>query len=145
MLHNRNKEALHQLFMRCGSHLLSEREKRNYRIFGKYGVSRLRKACYAYFGKSQQAFKLKDQLLPSEILFVEYDELVRSKHALLPLVYDFIDLPYKAEYADKLHEKSIMKATKLPNRKKEVIDSFCQPVYEEAVASLISKKHIRNN
>jgi hypothetical protein len=137
MLHNWNKEALHQLFLRCGSPLLNEKERRNFKILGKYGVSRFKKACYAYVGKTRQAFEFKDHLSPNELLFVEYDELVQNKHDLLPGVYDFISLTYRAEYADKIHERGVGKANNLSAEKKDLIKSICQPVYEKAISSLL--------
>jgi hypothetical protein len=137
MLNNWNRFALHQLFLRCGVDLLSQKEKKRHRIFGKYGIRRLRKACYAYVGKTRQAFELQDTFSREEIFFVDYDDLVDRKQDVLSAIYDFVNLDYKSEYAEKIHRRSVGKSERLSRRQKEIVEEICLPVYEEAKNALL--------
>jgi hypothetical protein len=136
MLHNRKGFALNRLFEGCGFPILCEREKRKYKRFGRFGVIRLQRACYSYVGKTRQAFELQENLTPQDIFFIEYDDLVQKKDVLLPLVYRFIGLSYKDEYANGIHNRSLGRIEQLSRKEEENVDRICLPIYEKARSTL---------
>ena len=138
MLHNWRSFALNELFLNCGSEFLTEKEKKRMKIFGKYGVNKLRKACCAYVGKTRQVFALKAGLSADAIMFVEYDDLVKNRETRLPAIYDFIGLTYHPEYAERLHRRSLKKAMALSARERAEIARFCDQVFGKAM-TLVQK------
>ena len=136
MLYNWRKFALDELFLSCGLSLVNKREKQRYNLVGKYGITRLYRACYAYAGKTRQALELNRELPAGAILFIEYDELVKNKETVLPMIYKFIGLIYKEEYAGRLHLKSLDRAKKLSDSAGESIRRICEPVYQDGLALL---------
>ncbi len=132
MLYNWKKFALNELFESCGTPYMDENDRIYYKCFGKLGVNRLKKACFAYNGKVSQVFELKKKLLPNTMKIIDYDELVRNKHECLPLIYKHIELPYKSEYANMIHSKSLTKAGKLSKKEQLRIEKICMPIYKKA-------------
>lgn len=136
MLYNWGKSALNDLYTCCGSHLINDQEKIKVKFLRQFALSKLRRACYAYVGKTRQAFELQQNLSPDQIIFIEYDTLVAEKEDHLPKLYDFLALDYKKEYAEKIHAKSVRKSSKLTDRERLTIQELCEPVYQEAISTL---------
>jgi hypothetical protein len=133
MLYNWRTFALNELFAACGYRGLSEVERRSYDLFGVMGVSRLRRACYSYNGKTSQLSEIKERIGEDKMMVVDYDELVKEKERALPVIYEFIDLPYDRGYLTRIHAKSVMKASnRLSKGQFASIDELCTPVYEKA-------------
>lgn len=132
MLYNWKNFALNELFEGCATHLLEDKEQKRYSTFGVWGVTRLRRACLAYCGKVSQLFELYKRLSEDQLMVVDYDTLVKRKEELLPKLYQFIELPYQAKYADMIHSKSISKHSKLSKKAHSIIEKTCLHVYEEA-------------
>ena len=132
LLHHWRRFALNELFCGCGSQLLQEKEKRRYDLFGAWSVSKLLRACLAYNGKVSHVFELKERMGKDNILVLDYDDLVKDKKNLLPLIYRFIDLSYMEEYVDMIHSSSLNKARRLSKRECTSIKKLCMPVYEKA-------------
>jgi len=138
MLHNWSRSALHQLFLGCGFNFLSTKQKKYCQFFGEYGVRPIRKACFAYAGKTEQAFELQQNLSPKDVLFVQYDQLVEAKGIVLPAIYEFVDLEYKKEYEQGIRGRSPGKSARLSRKQKEIVEEICMPVYRRATTSLLS-------
>ena len=132
MLHNWRNFALNELFEACGVHLLNEKEKRFYKWFGVWGISRLKQACLSYNGKVSQLFDLTRRLKRDAIIIVDYDSLVSKKNDILPLIYRFVDLTYKSKYAEMIHSESLRKSNLLSKREYAFIERMCMPIYNEA-------------
>jgi hypothetical protein len=132
MVHNWKNFALNELFEACATDLLDEKERKRYAKYGVWGVNRLRRAGLSYCGKVSQLFKLHERLPADQLIIVDYDVLVRRKTVLLPELYRFIDLPYRPEYADMIHNKSIAKHSKLSKKAHMLIEKTCLHLYEEA-------------
>lgn len=124
--------ALNELFRMCGSHLLEGKDRRRYDLFGVRGINKLKRACCSYNGKLSHLFEIKSRLGEDRMVVVSYEELVKQKDEVLPKIYKFIDLPYKVGYGDKIHDKSIVKASLLSKVDHAYIDEFCMPQYERA-------------
>ena len=133
MVYNWKRFALNQLFIRCALPHLNNKTLSIYNMFGTIALPMIIKACYSYVGKVSQAFELREVFNDDEICFVEYDLLIKEKHSILPMIYNFIDLPYDAHYAEKLSSRSISKADRLPMKAKKKIDEICLPIYERAI------------
>jgi hypothetical protein len=132
MLYNWKNFALNELFEGCATDFLDEKEQKRYRRFGVWGVSRLRRACLSYCGKVSQLFELYKRLPTDQLMVVDYDTLVSRKEELLPKLYRFIDLPYRVEYADMIHNKSISKHSRLSKKAHSTIEETCLHTYKEA-------------
>jgi len=132
LLHNWSRFALNELFNGCGSTLLTREEKRKYERFGIMAISRLKRACYSYNAKVSQIFDIREKLGVNRVLVIEYDNLVRMKEKILPLIFNFVDLEYKDIYGSQIRTSSLMKADRLSTRERDLIAQFCVPVYEKA-------------
>jgi hypothetical protein len=134
MLYNWKTAALNRLFRHCGSALLQESERWRYEQFGAWSIPRLRRACLSYNAKIAQTFMLRERLDDNRLLIIDYERLVHAKDAVLPAIYDFIGLPYRAAYADRIHAGSVDKAKGFYNNHRKTLDDTCLPVYEKACA-----------
>lgn len=134
MLYNWKRAALNRLFRHCGSSLLVENERWRYEYFGAFAIPRLRRAYLSYIAKVSQIFKLRERLDNDRLFIIDYDKLTNSKEIVLPMIYEFIGLPYRNEYADRIHSGSINKAMSFHNKHRTLLDSLCMPVYEQARA-----------
>jgi hypothetical protein len=137
MKYNWSRFSFDELFEACGHPLLRKSQKDNYQKADIGFLSKTYRACYAYNGKQLQAIDLISSLGSKRMLIVEYDEMVLNRHRMLPEIYSFLGLPYKREYAEKIHEKSVNKAESLSRKDKEIIDKLCMPVYQEIHKSSI--------
>lgn len=140
-INNWGRFAFNELFRDCGTTALSSRDRKRYDVTGRWGMSRLVRACYSFNAKVSQLFTLKEHLSEDQLLVVEYDDLVGSKTRVLPEIYGFIDLPYDESYADLIHGRSVGKSVKLGDKQRRLVDELCGPVYTRA-AKLVS---IRGN
>lgn len=134
MVRNWRRFALNELFDACGRHLTSRRERRRMAIFGRWGVSPIRRAACAYAGKTAQLFELRERFDDRELAVVEYDDLVRSPDTMLPAIYRFAGLTYRRDYAVPLHNRSLSKADRLSPRDRKTVETLCSPIYREARA-----------
>lgn len=134
LVYNWSTWGLNVTFDRCGleDRELQGAESMAYRLVGPRAVSRIERGCHIYNVKVQQIFELKNRLPADRLAIVDYDELVRNKHEMLPAIYEFIDLEYDPSYADKILETSIDKASRLSEKEVAVIDRLCEPTYERA-------------
>lgn len=132
LLHNWKRFAFNELFDASGVRLLDNREKERYELFGRLALSRLRRACLSYNGKTFQMFDLMEQLGRNHIFVADYDQLVTDVQRVLSAIYEFIDLPYETSYARSVSERSLGKAKRLKKRERAAIERLCMPVYERA-------------
>lgn len=131
MKYNWSRFSFNELFDACGATLLNDIEKQRYERHGRKAFSRTARACLSYNGKELQALELMKSLGKNRILVVEYDDLVRNKSTILPYIYSFIQLPYKAHYADKIHNESVKKLDRLSRPERNIIEELSVPVYEK--------------
>lgn len=136
MLNNWPRCALNWLFEANGVSQLKGIDAWFYRLFGHRGIRSLRRACWSYTGKMSQLFDLSTELAPETIMIVNYDRLVAEKETVLPEIYQFIDLEYRDEYADRIHAKSLRKADRFSEREAGIIEAVCGPVYQRAMSLL---------
>lgn len=135
MLYHWRRGALNRLYDACGAPAA-------YRWSGKAASaprsllrpSRLQKACAAYVGKVSQTFELAARLVPKRMMVVDYEELVLHKEALLPEIFEFLELPYRPELAEHLHSRSVDKGRLLPPAKAARVEETCREIYERARA-----------
>lgn len=132
MLYNWNPTVLDGVLESVGASQLIGIDAWLYKLFGEGGISRLRRACYTYNWRQSHLFELKQHLNPDRLMVVDYDDLVTRKEIILPAVYEFIDLEYREEYANKIHAKSLSKQKGLTKRDVSIVNSLCGPVYQNA-------------
>jgi len=124
ILHNWKRFALNELFSGCGVEKLNNREKQLFKWVNTFGVSPLRRACYAYASKTEQIYKLYNEFGNENFLIIDYDEIVNNKEELLPYIFSFINLPYKTEYAEMLHNRSLNKQKNLTEQEMKDIQKM---------------------
>ena len=132
LVYNWRRFALNELFVSCGLELLSGRPKKLYDHLGLIAVSRLQRACLSYTAKISQVFHIVEGLGASNVLVVDYDELVQKKTHVLPMIYDFIGLPCKPSYLDMISDRSLYKARRLSRREQALIGTLCLSTYQKA-------------
>jgi hypothetical protein len=126
-----------RLFNSCGVSHLKGIDKFRYKLLGLKGVSMLRRACWAYIGKTSQLFDLNEKYDHERLLVVDYDDLVNRKNVILPAIYKFIGLDYSLEYENKIHINSLSKINNLSKHYRRIINSLSYHTYEKA-RSLLS-------
>lgn len=131
MLHNWRRFALNELFDDCGAQLLDEPYRSRHERFGRLGVPRLMRACYAYNGKISQVKALRRQLDETRLQVVDYDDLVHNKARILPRLYEFLELPYRPGQEADIRSNSLTKAERAGRREQEAVSQLCMPVYED--------------
>ncbi len=131
LVYNWTRWGLNTTFMRCGAERL-EPKPMLFDMLGAVTVDKLSKACMIYNAKVSQIFDLSSRLQSRGFVVVEYDELVRGKAAILPEIYNFLDVDYRPEYAEKILTSSLNKADRLTSSEVETINRLCGPVYERA-------------
>jgi len=129
MLYNWGAHTPDRLFYACGIQAMSPAYKLRHRLFG---LSPLRRACWGYNGKTLQLFELHQRLEPSAFAIIDYDDLVIGKERLLPLLYDFLELEYRPEYAKKISSRSLNKKQRLGRWQQRVVHSLSTPIYKRA-------------
>ncbi len=133
MIHNWGRFAFNELFQYCGYTELTEKQKLRYEKWGLWSISPLSRACCSYNAKNRQLFELMDNLGQDRVLVVDYDDLVKFPDSILPVIYQFIELPYRRESAAMIHRKSLHKSNRLSSRSQAAIDIACSPVYSETL------------
>jgi len=131
MLHNWRRFALNELFGSCAIPLLDDRYRRRFEIFGHWGVPRLLRACHAYNAKTSQIRQLRVQLDESRLQVVDYDELVKNKSRILPRIYEFLGMQYKAEYEQAIKASSLAKSKGASLGEQDAVEKLCMPVYQQ--------------
>ncbi|MFK5893318.1 MAG: sulfotransferase domain-containing protein [Pseudomonadota bacterium] len=131
LLYNWSRQPLNNLFKGCALGFLSETEMRRYEVFGDFSVSQLKKSVFSYLAKANQIIELTERLDSTQICVVDYHDIVCNKKDILPLIYEFIDHPYKQKYAELIHSQSINKASKLSEKELLYIKENCIPVYDK--------------
>ncbi|MFO7285343.1 MAG: sulfotransferase [Gammaproteobacteria bacterium] len=133
MLHHWRRAALNRLYVACGAPAVPRAGNMRARTpRSLFPPSRLEKACASYVGKVGQTFELVERLAPERMIVVDYDELVLHKEALLPAVFEFLDLPYRPELGGLLHARSVNKGRLLPAAQAAYVEETCRNVYERA-------------
>jgi hypothetical protein len=129
MLYHWRRFALNTLFKTCGISELEPSLQRRYSQYGLLSVSPIVRACCAYNAKNLQLFKLLKNMGRDRLLVLEYSDVVSRPDKFIPMVYKFVDHPYKAEYAEKVNQNSLAKSSQLSNKEKKMINDSCSEVY----------------
>ncbi|MEH6528651.1 MAG: hypothetical protein V7718_01775 [Porticoccus sp.] len=133
MVYNWKRFALNELFLQCGYAEMNYRDRVRFQRFGILGIPPLRRAAYSYNGKVSQLFKLREGYAKDRLIVLDYDNLIRAKERLLPILYERIHLAYDSGYAASISERSLNKKNSLRDREKELIDAVCMPTYNAAL------------
>lgn len=129
MLNNWKQYAIEELFNAVGKPFLSLPTKLVLHYTNR--LSLFKQACYAYVGKNQQLFALREQLTAQQLTVLDYDKLVGQKQTLLPRLFQQLNLDYQPVICDHIHSQSQQKARHLPPEQAEFIKRICLPLYEQ--------------
>lgn len=127
---------LNELFLTCGYSWMGHEDRVRFQRHGVRGISRIRQAAYAFNGKVSQVIDIKSNYPAGRLAVLEYDQLVREKDRLFPLLYNFVNLPYKPEYIANVSTQSLGKKNSLDPEEMKIVDDICMPVYEAALKEL---------
>lgn len=133
LLYNWKPRSLDGTFKSCAAGEINGLDTTLYHYFGVKAISRIHKACYLFIAKTRQLIELYKVFGGAKILTVDYDELALHKESVLPKIYQFIDLPYKAEYHTDIHQDSVHKKSRLTEKEIRVIRHMAEPIYETAL------------
>lgn len=129
LLYNWPDRALYGTFHAGVLPSLKFMEKLRHSLAGKSHRRRIELACSIYNWKIRQIPLIGSGLKDSEFAVVDYDDLVLHKETVLPEIYRFIELAYKASYADKILPSSIHKKDKLTGSEARTVRDMCEPEY----------------
>jgi hypothetical protein len=132
MLHNWGGHTPNRLFLACGIPVLRGMDRLRYRVFGLRGLSNLRRACWAYHGKTLQLFELVERLGTSKIMVVDYDDLVTRSREILPHVYRFLGILFREEYVKTISVGSIRLRKRLSKWEVNCVESINRSIYLKA-------------
>lgn len=131
LVYNWRRWALNELFAGCGANLLDSDLISRYNLFGPFSIPKIVRATLSYNGKLSQVFELYQEIGPHRIKIVDYDDMVRNKVKILSDIYRFVEIPFKMEYADMIHSKSLNKQKSLNSNEKLIIQQQCMPIYDK--------------
>jgi len=132
MLRNWKYGALVRLFQRCGSTRLDSRELARFKYLGALGFTRLRMACLSYNAKTAQIHELAARLPGSQLLVIDYDDLVEDRDRVLPALLAFCGVAYDESYAKVLRRSGKSQRKLLGRNAYDIIDRTCMGEYERA-------------
>jgi hypothetical protein len=132
LLYNWPRRALDNTFRETVSLSLSSKDYWAYKVGGERLFSSLHKACLLYNWKISQLFDMVPKFGHDHIMVVEYDDLVIKKERVIPLIYEFIALPYEVSYAEKIHATSLDKKKHLSEKEFNTIKRFCEDIFLKA-------------
>ena len=145
MLYNWESFALKELFLACGKKYHNINQRNNLNKWFPLSINKLTKACLSYKGKTEQLFELHEHFTSSDLLVIEYDDLILHNQKMLPIIYNFINAPYLEHYSEGIHAKSISKYESLSAKNCAIIEKHCSTVYSKAqkiiIRPPIHKKH----
>jgi len=95
-------------------------------------MTQLEKACLHYRSKLEQMLRLFELRTENKLLAVDYDDLVLHADQRLPVIYEFVGLPYRLDYARRLHPRSLQKQDDLTPVERRAIEGICGPIYRRA-------------
>jgi hypothetical protein len=95
------------------------------------GRRRIERACMAYAWKTRQIRTLRNLVPDSRLLVVDYQNLVQQPAETLGRIFEFIEEPFRAEYAHSVSKESLAKADSLSARERDRVEEIALPAYEE--------------
>jgi hypothetical protein len=132
LINNWPARALRRTFAQAVLPTLGPLRRGMIKLRGLGSLSNIEMACHLYRWKIQQLIEIASRLSASDLLVVDYDELVLETRPALRQIYEFLGLPYREEYAQKIHGKSVNKKKELNRQEAEIIHNSCYPDYARA-------------
>lgn len=127
-------EALIRTFVQSVLPTLDFLKRSMVRLRGPHSVSSIEMACLLYRWKTEQLLQISRRLPASDLLVIDYDDLVLEPTRTFPQIYGHIGLSYHDDCAAKLHSNSIAKRKNLGAEHAELIETHCEPIYATARA-----------
>lgn len=134
MVYNWKRFALNEVFVHCGLEHMNGADRYNLQRCGVLGVPPIRRAAYAFVGKVSQLLQLSQAWPDGRLTVLDYDQLVRHKTDLLPILYQRLGLAYQGAYAEPISERSLGKKEQLSAAERDEVDRLCGPVFSLALA-----------
>ena len=132
MLNNWPKYALREIFDNCVRPNLGMMDRLKEWAWDEEGYPLIKKAAHSYNARTSQVFELREHFSDDQMMVIDYDDFVSNKDVRLPQIYKFIDLPYHAEYAEQIHQKSKNKKNQFSAEDAALVEKICMPVYQKA-------------
>jgi hypothetical protein len=132
MLFNWSRFALNELFLGCGLEFLDEKDRRKLVKYGPWAIKRIKKACYAYNGKTKQIHHILNVLRDDTIMVVLYDDMVNNPAETFMNIFDFLGMEYDNRFINDIHNKSVGKKNQLSINDKKYVKKICESTYSSA-------------
>ena len=137
MLFNWRRFALRELYAAVGTGCPRPLNSLETWVGWLQGPSRAEMACAAYSGKTAQILAIREFVRPSQLMVVEYDELVQTPDEWFRRIFAFIGEPFDVRCIDGVRVESVRKADTMSPGLKRLIDEVAMPTYRKCV-SLVS-------
>ncbi len=143
MVYNWARFPLNELFLSCGLQYLQDDDRERFRRRGIFGLSPLRRACYAYIGKCGQFLDLSRHLEGRRLISIDYDDLIIDTHTVLSSLYRRLDIEGPAPSAYKqLKSDTLMKSSVLTPAEYSDIQSLCADIYRKCTNLRLQELHV---
>jgi hypothetical protein len=93
----------------------------------------MEKACMAYGEKTGQIEAIRNLVPPSQLLIIDYDQMVSAPAVWLQRIFTFIGAAYETRYADRVRSDSVKKADRLSGNARRLIERYAEPAYRRCL------------
>lgn len=142
LVYNWARFPLNELFLSCGLPHLHEDDLERFRRRGIFGLSPLRRACYAYVGKCHHFMELTRSLHADKLITINYEDLIMKPQRVLTGVCGQLDIRIAESSAwAQLRRDTLEKANELTSDERSIIHELCMGSYRDC-ADLVCEKVI---
>ncbi len=132
MVYNWKRDALNELFLAVGRPYLSPWERSRVQVFGACGISPVKRACYAYLGKTLQLFDIAPILGPEKLWIGDYRDLLERPGPFMASLTRFLGLSQAIDTRLVIDHGKSNSHWILDSASGETARSVCGAVFREA-------------
>jgi hypothetical protein len=134
MIFNWRRFALRELYAAVGTGCSRSLTSLEAWIGWFHSPSPAEMACAAYRGKTAQVLAIREFVRPSQLMVVDYDELVQTPGEWFRRIFAFIGEPFDVRCIDGVRADSIRRADTMSPGLKRRIDEVAMPTYRKCVS-----------
>ncbi len=146
MVYNWARFPLNELFLSCGVPHLQGDDLIRFGRRGIFGLSPLRRACYAYIGKCHQFIELSRSPHAERLIAFKYEDLLIETQAVLADLCACLGIcmPSNAAYAQ-VKSDTLAKSSELTSAERSVIHHLCAGAYRDCSDLIAPTKHLMSH
>lgn len=132
MVYNWARFPLNELFLSCGVPHLHDDDLIRFGRRGIFGLSPLRRACYAYIGKCHQFIEMSQSPQAERLIAFEYEDMIMETQDVLADLCGRLGIGMPAHSTfDQLKSDTLTKSSDLTTAARTVIHKLCAGVYRD--------------